>query len=108
MLYLRDNPAEAGCYFCRRMTETDSEGTPLKRTFTVASFVSLSDLERWAAHHPSHLRIFNRFLKIAKELGGDIQLRLWHEVAVLQPHDQLFEYANCSPSTGMLPYLHAP
>lgn len=101
MRYLRDHP-ESGCISCRYMTETDSDGSPTARTFGLAAFTSLARLEEWAAFHPSHLRIFNEFLDMAERLGGDMRLRLWHEVAVLEPADQFFEYVNCHPATGML------
>jgi aldoxime dehydratase len=101
MRYLRDHP-ESGCISCRYMTETDAEGTATSRTFGLAAFGSLRQLEDWAEHHPSHLKIFNEFLEMAERLGGDIRLRLWHEVAVLAPEDQYFEYVNCHSATGML------
>lgn len=102
MRYLRDHPVESGCISCRYMRETGPDGSPTARTFGLAAFGSLRQLEEWAEHHPSHLKIFNEFLAMAERLGGAIRLRLWHEVAVLTREDQYFEYVNCHPGTGML------
>ncbi|GAB2814692.1 phenylacetaldoxime dehydratase family protein [Alpinimonas psychrophila] len=104
MLYLRDNPVESGCYSCRHMTETTHSGDTLERKFAVAHFVSLRHLEVWSESHPSHLKIFNRFIEMAQELKGAIKLRLWHEVLVTEAPAQYFEYLNCHEATGMLPY----
>jgi aldoxime dehydratase len=107
MRYLSEHPAETGCYSCRFMQES-SPGAPARpRTFAVGQFVSLEHLERWAASHPTHLRIFDRFLTMATELGPAIRLRLWHEVFVLPRAAGRFEYVNCHPGTGLLPFLEA-
>lgn len=105
MDYLRDHPVETGCFSCRFMEETDADGTALERTFGLAHFVSLRHLEDWAEHHPTHLRIFNTFIKMGQRLGGGIRLRLWHEVAVPTTAGQVYEYVNCHPLTGLLPHL---
>lgn len=107
MRFLRDNPVETGCFSCRHMTETDADGNPLKRAFATAHFDSLTRLEDWAESHPTHLRIFGRFIELAQELAGDVKLRLWHEVTVTPSQAQEFEYVNCDPKTGMMPYLTA-
>lgn len=104
MVYLRDNPAETGCYSCRHMTQTTAEGVPLERGFATAHFDSLTRLEDWAESHPTHLKIFGRFIEMATELQGDIKLKLWHEVTVAPDSGQEFEYVNCDPRTGLLPY----
>lgn len=104
MEYLRDHPAETGCYSCRFMTELDA-AKPTSRTFGLAAFVSLRHLEQWAAHHPSHLAIFEAFLALAQELGPAMRLRLWHEVYVLPGGGDAFEYVNCHPDTGLLPFV---
>jgi aldoxime dehydratase len=104
MRFLRDNPEESGCYSCRHMQETTEDGMALEKKFAVAHFVSLRHLEVWAESHPSHLKIFNRFIEMAQELKGAIRLRLWHEVIVAEEPTQLFEYLHCHEATGMLPY----
>ncbi|HKZ74724.1 MAG TPA: phenylacetaldoxime dehydratase family protein [Steroidobacteraceae bacterium] len=106
MSFLRDNPVETGCYSCRFMTELDAGGQPTRRTFGLASFVSLGHLEQWAALHPSHLAIFVSFLGMAGELGPAMRLRLWHEVYVLpRGGGHRFEYVNCHAGTGLLPFF---
>jgi aldoxime dehydratase len=107
MRYLSEHPSETGCYSCRFMQEPTTGAAARPRTFAVAQFVSLGHLERWAASHPTHLRIFDRFLTMATELGPAIRLRLWHEVFVLPRGAGRFEYVNCHRGTGLLPFLEA-
>ena len=104
MAYLHDNPVETGCYVVRDMIETDGDGVARKRGFATAHFDSLTRLEDWAESHPTHLRIFGRFIELATELKGDIKLKLWHEVTVVPAEMQEYEYVNCHPGTGMLAY----
>ncbi|KAF2799688.1 phenylacetaldoxime dehydratase [Melanomma pulvis-pyrius CBS 109.77] len=103
MEFLRDNP-EIGCYSCRFMDVVDAEtGKPDKeRTFGLAYFNELASLEKWSKSHKTHLDIFGGFLKYAKKLGPDMTLKLWHEVLVLEPDQQYFEYIGCHGKTGML------
>lgn len=106
MEFLRDHPAQTGCYSCRFMTEVDEQSGPTRRTFGLAAFASLGHLERWAQSHPTHLAIFNEFLAMAGQLGPDMRLRLWHEVYVVPAGGgHLFEYLNCHPATGLIPFL---
>ena len=44
-------------------------------------------------------------LRLAQQFDFDVQLRLWHQVAVLPPANPPFEYLNCHPRTGLLPYF---
>jgi aldoxime dehydratase len=104
MRYLRDSPVESGCLSCRHMDETSLDGKRIPRAFAVAHFDSLTRMEDWSESHPTHLRIFSRFIELATELQGNIRLRLWHEVVVTTAQMQHFEYVNCDPLTGMLPY----
>ncbi len=104
MRYLRDNPVASGCLVCRHMDESTPTGERIPRAFAVAHFDSLTRLEDWSESHPTHLRIFGRFIELAQELQGNIRLRLWHEVIVTTADMQHFEYVNCHPLTGFLPY----
>jgi aldoxime dehydratase len=104
MNYLRDHASETGCFSCRFMHELEADGTASPRSFALAHFVSLGHLERWAASHPTHLAIFEEFLAMATELGPAMRLRLWHEVYVLPRGAGRFEYLNCHPGTGLLPF----
>ncbi|TKA67830.1 hypothetical protein B0A55_09196, partial [Friedmanniomyces simplex] len=65
------------------------------KTFGLAYFDDLSSLEGWSKHHKTHLDIFGGFLKYAGELQGNVSLRLFHEVLVLEPEQQFFEYVGC-------------
>jgi hypothetical protein len=107
MEFLRDNGDEVGCYSCRLMDVIDpvSHKADKDRTFGLAYFDDLSSLERWSKQHKTHLAIFGRFLQYAKELENNISLRLFHEVVVLTPEQQLFEYVGCHEKTGMLASL---
>ncbi len=102
MAFLRDEGDQVNCYACRYMRELDGSGAPVERSFGLAYFRTMKDLEDWAEHHPTHLAIFNTFLEIAPKYGPDLQLRLWHEVSVLPAGEQLAEYVNCTPGTGLL------
>ncbi len=105
MTFLRDNPDETGCCDLRFAEELDAAGAPLKKTFGLGYFLTLAHLEKWAATHPTHLAIFARFLKMVPKYGADLKLKLWHEVSVLPGAGQAFEYVNCHPGTGLLPYF---
>lgn len=102
---LRDNPRETGCCEMRFAQHIDAAGAPITKTFGLGYFLSLAHLERWAATHPKHLAILGRFMKMAREYRSELRLKLWHEVSVLPAADQTFEYLNCHPETGLLPYF---
>ena len=107
MDFLRDNGSEIGCYSCRLMDTLDpsSKSTGTERTFGLAYFDELASLEKWSKHHKTHLDIFGGFHRYAKTLNSNISLRLFHEILVLKPEQQLFEYVGCHPETGMLKSL---
>lgn len=104
MDFLRDNGKEVGCYSCRFMDIVDQEtlAADKDRTFGLAFFDELASLEGWAKSHPTHLDIFGRFFQYAKELENSMSLRLFHEVLVLKPEQQMFEYVGCHVGTGMM------
>jgi hypothetical protein len=106
MLFLRDQGDEVGCHSCRFMNVVDPDATsdaaPPQRTFGLAYFDDLASLEGWSREHPTHLAIFGEFMQYAQRLQGNISLRLFHEVLVLTPDQQLFEYVGCHPGTGLL------
>ncbi|MCP4316928.1 MAG: phenylacetaldoxime dehydratase family protein [Hyphomicrobiales bacterium] len=102
MEFLRDQGDEVSCYTYRYMRDLDAEFEPAQRSFGLAYFRTMKDLEDWAKHHPTHLAIFNKFLEIAPKYRPDLQLQFWHEVSVLPSGNQIAEYVNCSPGTGLL------
>ena len=107
MDFLRDKGEEVGCFSCRFMDvlDSDTQQPGTEKTFGLAYFDDLSSLEGWSKHHKTHLDIFGRFLQYAKELQNNVSLRLFHEVLVLEPEQQFFEYVGCHSKTGMLASL---
>lgn len=99
MDFLRDNGEAVGCYSNRFVRSIDLDGNELDESYNIGHWRSLEKLERWAESHPTHLRIFTTFFRVAEGLE---KLRLYHEVSVSDARDQLFEYINCHPGTGML------
>ena len=91
--------ASAGNLGCRFVRMTDADGRLLDASFGLAYFRALSDLERWAASDPQHLDIHRSFIDHKRRT--QTTLRLWHEVLVLPPHGQRFEYLGCRPGTGL-------
>ncbi|GKT46116.1 phenylacetaldoxime dehydratase [Colletotrichum spaethianum] len=104
MDFLRDQGSDVGCHSCRFMDLIDpATGKADKdRTFGLAFFDELGSLEGWAKQHSTHLEIFGGFLQYAKKLDNNVSLRLFHEVLVLKPEQQMFEYVGCHPRTGLL------
>jgi heme-degrading monooxygenase HmoA len=104
MDFLRDSGDEVGCFSCRFMSVVDpkKDFSETEATFGLAYFDSLESLENWSKSHRTHLRIFAEFSKYAKAMGEDMSLKLFHEVFVLEPEQQLFEYIDCHRQTGML------
>ena len=104
MDFLRDNGEDVGCYSCRLMDvlEPTSKKLGTEKTFGLAYFDDIASLEKWAKEHKTHLNIFGGFLQYVKKLNFDVTLHLYHEVYVLQPDQQIFEYIGCHADTGML------
>lgn len=99
MDFLRDAGPAIGCYSNRYVEITDAEGRPIEKSFGVSHWRSLAEMERWAESHPTHLNIFITFLQLAQNVPN---LRLYHEVSVLDPAGQRYEYINCHPQTGLM------
>jgi aldoxime dehydratase len=99
MDFLRDSGKDLGCYSNRFVNYIDLDGNFLNLSYNIGHWRSLEKLERWAESHPTHLRIFVTFFRVATSLS---KLRLYHEVSVSDAKDQVFEYINCHPQTGML------
>lgn len=103
MDFLRDEGRDIGCLNCRFMQVLDNQtGQPLEKSFGLVYFDELSHLERWAKTHPTHVAIFNGFMRYVEILNAQVQLRLYHEVSVIPPDAQFFEYVNCHPDSGLL------
>jgi aldoxime dehydratase len=102
MDFLRDQGRSIGCYANRYMTVVGSDGAAAEKSYGMSWWKSLSALERWAESHPTHVRIFGAAMKYLSTLGPAAKLRLYHEVTVARADEQLFEYVDCHPQTGML------
>ena len=102
MDFLRDEGGSIGCYANRYMTVVGPDGAATEKSYGMSWWKSLSALERWAESHPTHVRIFGAAMKYLSTLGPAAKLRLYHEVTVARADEQLFEYVDCHPQTGML------
>ena len=80
--FLASNP-ETGCLSSRFLREQTIDGEDLESTCFVGWFRDLKSLEDWSKSHPTHLAIFNSFLAMVDDLGQQIEIRLWHEVAAI-------------------------
>ena len=105
MKYLLEHKQETGTLSLRIMTNLDDDGAERRETSVYAQFLSLSPLEQWAESAPSHLAIFNHAIAMNRQYKQDRQFVSWHEMFVL-PFGE-FEYVNCHPRTGLLPYFQA-
>jgi hypothetical protein len=103
MDFLATTP-ESGCLSLRWLTVTDEDGAERPEAHATAYFASLGHMEAWAERHRTHAAIFGAAVARYKHYGGSNQLRTWHEVFVL-PEGQTFEYINCHPETGLLPFF---
>lgn len=104
MSYLRENPRETGCFTLRQVVSIGEDGKPLPEAYSLGAFVSLGHLESWAEHHPSHLAIYTRAMASRRKYQDALQLRTYNEIFILDDENPKFEYFNCHPLTGLLPY----
>jgi len=107
MDFLTYEGSAVGCFSNLFMEVVDIDGSSesTDKTFGLGYFDDMASLEGWSKQHKTHLDIFGRFIQYAAELQNNVQLRLFHEVMVLQPEQQFFEYIGCHPKTGMLASL---
>jgi hypothetical protein len=89
------------------MRHRDDAGQLRDESSVHGVFKSLADLERWSEDHGTHKAIFAEAFRQLKTYQERRELRTWHEVFVLVAADQRFEYLNCHPRTGLLPYFEA-
>ncbi|PKK53314.1 hypothetical protein CI102_3367 [Trichoderma harzianum] len=126
MTYLEENPAESGdigLRFSRNMTTNrllqaeeaqqlaslNGFGSTVRRrreTCSSGFFRSLKDIEAWASKHKSHHKIFHGAHSHSQQFGKEtFKMRTWHEVSALKPGEVTFEYINCYPRTGLIPFF---
>nr|XP_061812132.1 phenylacetaldoxime dehydratase-like [Nerophis lumbriciformis] len=101
--YLRDNPRDTNCVSARLVEMVG--GSDQIQTQTLAWFLGLADLERWAHAHPTHHAILNGMTAFAERYELDIQIVLGHEVYVVPFGHSHIEYSNCHPQTGFLRFF---
>lgn len=105
MRYLREYPLESNCYSLRFVDRKNSFWGPMEQSFGLGYSVDVHAFEEWAKSHSTHIAIFRGYLKMADAFGPEnMKLRLWHEVTALPKAGSEFEYINCHPHTGLLPY----
>lgn len=106
MDFLSHEGFSVGCVSNRFMEVVDPSDPSMstERTFGLGYFDDIASLEGWSKQHKTHLDIFGRFIQYAKELENNVQLRLFHDVMVLRPEQQFFEYVGCHSGTGMLAF----
>lgn len=102
MDFLHTQGLAIGCYSNRYMRHLDASGRPMEKSFGLSHWRSLGDMERWSESHPTHVAIFGTFMRIVQELAFQLRLRLYHEVAVLEPDEQHCEYVDCHARTGLM------
>ncbi|MEP3276682.1 MAG: phenylacetaldoxime dehydratase family protein [Stappiaceae bacterium] len=106
MDYLRQNPVKSGCCSLRQVTCLNEDGSPAKEAYSLGLFQSFNHLEEWSHNHPTHLVIYTRAQAERKKYQERLELRTYHEVYVLN-EETSFDYLNCHPKTGLLPYFSA-
>lgn len=105
MRHLREHAQATGTLSLRILTNLDDEGNDLRETSVLAHFLSLKQLEDWSASHETHLAIYRHAIAMNRKHGAERQFVSWHELFV--PTTACFEYVNCHPQTGLLPYFEA-
>ncbi|MGS5087584.1 phenylacetaldoxime dehydratase family protein [Hydrogenophaga sp. A37] len=91
-----------GCLFNRYLRVLDEDFLPMDKSYGLSGWRSLAHMEAWAEKHPTHQQIFGSFMGMLQAIAAPPNLRLYHEVSVLQAGDAHFEYVNCHPGTGLL------
>jgi len=105
--FLAENPEDCGTLGTRYIREADVEGNTLDRTCALVYFESLEALEKWTHTHPTHLAIFKSGVDMVMRFGGDLGVRLFHEVTVFPEGCFDAEYTNCSADVGLLERITA-
>lgn len=103
MDFLSAQGPSVGCYVNRYVRLLDAFGQETERSFGMSLWHTLEHMERWSESHITHVNIFGRFMNMVGTIGGpNLKLRLYHEVTVVRSTEQIYEYVNCHPHTGLL------
>jgi aldoxime dehydratase len=103
MDFLRDDGSTIGCYVNRFVQVIDADFLPVEKSYAVSWWVDMTALEAWAKSHPTHVAIFDSFMRHMAKFDQEARLRLYHEVMVPTSDQQVFCYLDCHPDTGVLP-----
>jgi aldoxime dehydratase len=104
MQYLRENPRDTGCFSLRQVESISPDGKKLAEAYSLGAFVSMGHLEAWSKDHPSHLAIYTSALAARKKYQEKLELHTYNEIFILEEDNPPFEYFNCHPQTGLLPF----
>jgi aldoxime dehydratase len=104
MTYLRENPGATGCFSLRQVESISPDGAKIAEAYSLGAFVSMQHLETWSKDHPSHLAIYTSALAARKKYQEKLQLHTYNEIFILESDNPPFEYFNCHPQTGLLPF----
>lgn len=104
MDYLVGHKRETGTLSLRIMSNLDAEGGERAETSVLAYFLSLEQLEAWAKSHQTHLDIYRHAIAMNRKHKEAREVVTWHEVFIM-PASSSFEYVNCHPRTGVLPFF---
>ena len=105
MEYLVSHREETGTLSLRILTNLNEDGSERAQSCVYAHFVSLAPLERWSKDHATHLAIYKHAIAMNRHYKEKRQFVSWHELFVLPRAE--FEYVNCAPKTGLLPFFDA-
>lgn len=104
MNFLLNNKEATGTLALRIMTNLEEDGRERAETSVLAYFLSLEQLEEWSKSHVTHLDIYHHAIAMNRKFKEKREVVTWHECFVM-PSTTSFEYVNCHPSTGVLPYF---
>lgn len=105
--YLSAHPLESNCISMRMIDEQREDYDNGVQSESLGWFLTLADLERWTHHHPRHHAIMKNIMAYMQRFDFKPRLNLGHEVLVVPAGQAEFEYSNCHPGTGFLPFFAA-
>jgi hypothetical protein len=103
--YLSENPLESNCISMRLIDEVRDTFDNGVQSESLGWFLTLKDLESWTHRHPRHLAIMSNIMGYMERFNFKPRLNLGHEVIVVPQGQAAFEYCNCHPDTGFLPFF---
>lgn len=103
MQHLAEQRRDNGTLTLRVMTNLSPEGAERRETSVLGYFLSLDKLEVWARSHETHLDIYRHAIAMNRLYAARREVVTWHEVFIMLG-GTMFEYINCHPLTGLLPY----